>query len=227
MATSKISAEATASAPEVAELPRVDDAIVVVERLYQAITGSPPPATAADEPFTPIPVEKDAAEFVTERLDRLIDAIDTISALGQPLAGGRPADGRGHPGQQGQQAQQAQPGAASARAATEAAWSPPLTVWEDAEGLLIHVEVPGVQRQDLRLEGEGDSLTLSGKRTTQNESKRLRLSERPLGAFWRRIILPRGTGGGEVNARLHDGVLEVRLPKPKGGTAAPRNIPIS
>jgi HSP20 family molecular chaperone IbpA len=219
--TSKSTAEATAGAAEVAELPRVDEAIVIVERLYQAITGSPPLA-APDEPYTPIPVEKDAAEFVTERLDRLIDAIDAIGAIGpigQPFAAGSPASGQDPRSQRGPRARPAQAGAPSARAAAETTWSPPLTLWEDGDGLLIHLEVPGVQRDDLQLLDEGDSLTVAGKRASEDGGKRLRTTERPLGPFWRRIILPRGTGGGEVKARLHDGVLEVRIPRPKGGAA--------
>src|SRR5260370_1160068 len=70
MPTSKSTAEATMG--EVAELPRVDDAIAGVERLYQTLTGGPPPP--AEDAYAPIPVEQDAAEFVTERLARPIDA---------------------------------------------------------------------------------------------------------------------------------------------------------
>jgi HSP20 family protein len=241
MATSKNTAEAPPAASEVAPLPRVDEAIVVVERLYQAITGSPPPATPADEPLTPLPVEKDAAEFITERLDRLLDAIDEITALGQPSPAGQPAGGhdqrnprnpqgrqarQDHRGREAQQGLAGQPGAAGLPAAV-AAWSPPLTCYEDGDGLLLQLEVPGVHRQDLQLSHDGDSLTIAGKRTPENGGKRLRLTERPLGTFWRRIILPRGTGAGEINASLRDGVLEVRIPKPKEGTATHRPISIS
>ena len=193
MPTSKITAEAPAG--EVAELPRVDEAIAGVERLYQALTGTPPPPV--EEPYAPIPVEKDAAEVVTERLDRLLDELG-------PRAG-----------------QQA-PGTVA-----EPEWSPPLTVWENGEGLLLLVEVPGVQRHDLRLADEGDSLTIQGRRTERGDGMRLRMNERPLGPFRRRIILPRGSGGGNVSARLHDGVLEIRIPKPANAAQGPRAIPIS
>ena len=136
MANTKVTAEAPAG--EVSDLPRVDEAIASVERLYQTLTGGPPPP-AAEEPYAPIPVEKDAAELVTERLDRLIDA------LGQPP--GQLDAGGDHLG-------------ASGGTAATAAWSPPITVWENAEGLLVFLEVPGVGRQDLQLSDEGDSLTV-------------------------------------------------------------------
>src|SRR5579864_4190781 len=119
MATSKVNLETTVA--EVADLPRIDEAIASVERLYQALTGSQAPPTS-EEPDAPIPVEKDAAEFVTERLDRLIDALG--QSLGQPGAQGEPA---GTP-------------------ATETAWSPPIAVWENADGLMVHLDVPGVSR---------------------------------------------------------------------------------
>ncbi|HXO39919.1 MAG TPA: Hsp20/alpha crystallin family protein [Thermoanaerobaculia bacterium] len=202
MANTKVTAEAPAA--EVSDLPRVDEAIAGVERLYQTLTGNPPPPQA-DEPYTPIPVEKDAAELVTERLDRLIDALG--QPFGQLDAGG---DQLGAPG-----------GAAAP------AWSPPITVWENTEGLLVLLEVPGVHRQDLQLSDEGDSLTVKGRRSTEADGLRLRMTERPLGPFKRRIILPRGSGGGDLSARLQNGVLEIRIPKPKSSASGHRTIPIA
>ena len=71
------------------------------------------------------------------------------------------------------------------------AWVPPLAVWEDGQGLLVSIEVPGVERQDLRLDDDGDSLTVSGQRRTESDGLRLRMTERPFGPFRRRIVLPR------------------------------------
>jgi HSP20 family protein len=183
MPTNKVTAEAATATAEVMELPRMDEAIAGVEQLYEALTGSPPPPPA--EEASPIPVEKDAAEFVTERLDRLIEA------LGQPVS-----------------------------RTQEAAWSPPITVWEDGEEMLISLEVPGVARQDLQVFDDGLGLTVSGRRPALHDGMRLRLTERPLGPFRRRILLPRGTGGGEMNARLRDGVLEIRVPRSKAAQSA-------
>jgi HSP20 family molecular chaperone IbpA len=203
MATSKVSAEAATG--EITDLPRIDEAIASVERLYQALTGSQAPP-ASEEPDAPIPVEKDAAEFVTERLDRLIDALG--QSLGQPGAAGVE-------------------GAPPSPQPAETAWSPPITVWENAEGLLVQLDVPGVSRQELQLSDEGDSLTVQGQRKADNDGLRLRMTERPLGPFRRRIILPRGAGGGDLQARLREGVLEIRIPKPKKPAAGQRTISIS
>jgi HSP20 family protein len=175
---------------EITELPRVDEAIAEVERLYESLTGSPPPP--AEAASSPLPVEKDAAEAIAERLDRLLEA------LGQPA---------GHPG--------------------ETPWSPPITVWEDGAGLLLRLEVPGVSRRDLQLLDDGDSLTVTGRRAAANDGMRLRLTERPLGPFQRKILLPRGASGGELSARLHDGVLEIHIPKPATGAGGPHAVPVS
>ena len=87
--------------------------------------------------------------------------------------------------------------------------------------------MPGVNRQDLQLSDEGDSLTVKGRRSTEVDGLRLRMTERPLGPFKRRIILPRGSGGGDLVARLHDGVLEIRISRPKSSTSGHRAIPIA
>lgn len=51
----------------------VDEAIAGVERLYRVVTGRTPPPS--DDTYAPIPVERDPAEVVAERVDRLLDAL--------------------------------------------------------------------------------------------------------------------------------------------------------
>jgi HSP20 family protein len=179
MPTTKSTAELE---PEIAELPRVDEAISSVERLYETLTGSPAPPPVNDE-STPIPVERDAAEFLSERLDRLIDA------LGQPT---RP----------------------------EPTWSPLLSVWEEAKGLLVALEVAGITKQDIKVIDEGQSLLVTGERKPSGDGLRLQMSERPIGPFRRQILLPRGVSGADATARLHDGLLEIRIPKSASSSGA-------
>ncbi len=75
---------ATAAATtEGAAIPilQVDEAIGNVERLYQVLTGQPPPPEA-DRGQTPIPVERDPAEFVQDQLDRLLRALERPGVAG-------------------------------------------------------------------------------------------------------------------------------------------------
>jgi len=185
MATAK---NPTESATAVLEMPRVDEAIAGVERLYQNLTGSPPPPPAQED-SSPIPVELDPAEFLTERLERLIDAL-------APNSG------------------------------SESTWSPPLTLWEDGHELALVLDLAGVDKQDIRLVDEGESLVLSGQRRVSYDGKTLRMSERPLGPFKRTILLPRGVSGSEASASFHDGVLEIRIPR-SGSAAESRSIVVA
>jgi HSP20 family protein len=54
---------------------QVDEAIGSMERLYTALTGKTPPAPG-EQAYAPIPVERDAAEFVGEQIERLRSALD-------------------------------------------------------------------------------------------------------------------------------------------------------
>ena len=156
------------------------------------MTGGPPPLPS-EEAYSPIPVEKDAAEFVTERLDRLIDALGATGAAG----------------------------------AMETIWSPPMTVWEDADHLMVCLDMAGVDRKDLKVSEDGESLSVSGLRAATQDGMSLRMSERPLGPFRRKILLPRRAAGAELTARLHDGILEIRIPRPKVGVAGSRPLRIA
>ena len=153
----------------------IDPIIASLERVYQAVTGASAPS-ATEEAYAPIPVERDPGEYVSQRLEMLLET------LRQPA-----------------------PAAAS--------WSPPLTVWESEQEMVLSVDLPGVKRRDLELELEADVLTVRGRRPADHDGARLRMSERPLGPFERRVLLPPRIDRSAPRARLEDGVLEVRLGK--------------
>ncbi len=52
----------------------VDEAIAGIERLYETLAGGPPPAGGQTD--TPIPVERNPSEFVAERLEHLLRALE-------------------------------------------------------------------------------------------------------------------------------------------------------
>jgi HSP20 family protein len=149
------------------------------------------------EASAPIPVERDPAEFVREQLDRLYEAL-----AGWPAAGAMPA----------------------------AVWSPRLSAWETDEELVVLLDLPGVPRDQIELSIEGTSLLVEGQRLTSLEggkSGRLRISERPLGRFTRRILLPPAAAAAEPLAQLRDGVLEIRLAKAEPSRAGRREIRVA
>ncbi|XP_066337752.1 21.9 kDa heat shock protein-like [Miscanthus floridulus] len=85
---------------------------------------------------------------------------------------------------------------------------------ETPEAHVILVDVPGVRREDVKVEVEENSrvLRVSGERRADEEKE----GERAVGRFWRRFRMPTGADVDSVSARLEDGVLTVTVPKVAG-----------
>jgi HSP20 family protein len=91
---------------------------------------------------------------------------------------------------------------------------------------LLELDVPGLQNKDLELTTRGGQLTVSGERKLQEpEGGRLRHRERRAWRFTRTVRLPADVDAENVDAKLVDGVLTLRLPtRPE---AQPRRIEIN
>jgi HSP20 family protein len=92
---------------------------------------------------------------------------------------------------------------------------------------VLRADLPGMTRDDVKLEIEENVLTVSGERRTEhaeNEQGFYRL-ERAFGTFSRSLTLPKGVDGDAVTASFTDGVLEVHVPKP--AQAKPRRVEIA
>jgi len=93
--------------------------------------------------------------------------------------------------------------------------SPRIDLHEDNGELCLHADLPGMQAQDLDVRVDGDVLTISGERKSeQNRNERdYHVMERSRGRFQRSIQLPFSPNPDEVRAEVRHGVLEVRIPK--------------
>jgi HSP20 family protein len=98
-----------------------------------------------------------------------------------------------------------------------AAWSPPMVVWEDTCITVACLDLPGVKRSEIEVVDEGGVITVTGQRQPAYGGHRLQLAERPLGAFRRQILLPRGAQ--LQSAKLQEGVLELHIAKEAPGGA--------
>lgn len=105
-------------------------------------------------------------------------------------------------------------------AATETAspggWVPATDVVDVGHALLIQVEVAGVAAADLRVEVEGATVRIVGKRKlTFPTSSRIRFHclERQEGSFVRQVELFEPVNVGKARVRLAHGLLTVELPK--------------
>ncbi|TML09199.1 MAG: Hsp20/alpha crystallin family protein [Actinobacteria bacterium] len=96
-------------------------------------------------------------------------------------------------------------------------WIPAMDLVETDEHYVLTADLPGLSQEDISLEFEGDVLTLSGERKTEQAERKegyYRL-ERATGSFSRSLTLPEGIDPGAVTATFDKGVLEVRIPKPE------------
>jgi HSP20 family protein len=95
-------------------------------------------------------------------------------------------------------------------------FNPPLEVLERDNQLVIRAEVPGVTKDQLRVDVEDGQLVISGERKNDFEEKKGEVyrSERSYGRFARVVALPEGTDVDQAKASFSNGVLEITLPAP-------------
>ena len=94
-------------------------------------------------------------------------------------------------------------------------WAPMVDVIEDEKEYLIKVELPEVQKDDVKVTVENGTLTISGERKAEKEQKgrKFHRVERYYGRFERTFGIPDDAEQDKVNAEFKDGVLRVRLAK--------------
>lgn len=100
-------------------------------------------------------------------------------------------------------------------------------VFDDDRALIVRLEVPGMRREDFRIELTGDTLSVQGEKRFDRESKRggYHVVQCAYGSFRRDIRLPVAVRPDRAEARYRDGVLRIALPKAEG--AAMRRLSIS
>jgi HSP20 family protein len=86
---------------------------------------------------------------------------------------------------------------------------------------LIRTELPGVKKEQLRIDAEPGRLILSGERSQDVERKGTNYyrSERRYGSFRRVVLLPEGADAEQSRATFNDGVLEITIPIPQPKTS--------
>lgn len=96
-------------------------------------------------------------------------------------------------------------------------WSPQVELVQRGDKLVVRADLPGVKKDDLKIEVQDDVLTLSGERREEHEENQEGYyhSERSYGRFYRAIPLPEGVNADQVDATFTDGVLEVAIATPR------------
>ena len=101
---------------------------------------------------------------------------------------------------------------------------PLMDVFESEDALLIHTDMPGVQKEDLEVDLEGDTLVLKGTWRKESETKGSDTSGVEY-TFKRDIRLNRQVDVDGVSATLQDGLLSLALPWAK--SPEPRRISVN
>jgi HSP20 family protein len=110
---------------------------------------------------------------------------------------------------------------------TRGAWVPPVDIYEnDKHELVIKAELPDVDRNDINLRVENNTLTISGEKKMETEVKenQYRRVERSYGPFSRSFTLPQTVDANNIGAEYKNGILTVRLPLRE--EAKPRQITV-
>jgi HSP20 family protein len=107
-------------------------------------------------------------------------------------------------------------------------WAPEIDVFERDNRLVTKVDLPGLKKEDVKVEVTDGYLTISGERKSETEEKKDNVyrRERSYGTFYRAVALPEGVKLEDVKASFANGVLEVSVPLPAEAEAKPRNVPI-
>jgi HSP20 family protein len=95
----------------------------------------------------------------------------------------------------------------------DGAWLPAADVVETDSAYVIEVELPGVRREDVDVELNGDELVVTGEVKERKREGLFRRRTRRVGEFEFRITLPGYRRDGDIEASMAYGVLTVYVPK--------------
>jgi len=110
---------------------------------------------------------------------------------------------------------------------TTASFVPAVDIYEDAQKVVLKLEVPGIEEKDLDVRVENHTLTVKGERKFEAEEKEQNFHriERRYGSFYRAFTLPSTVDTENVKAGYTAGVLKLELAKK--AEAQPKQIKIN
>jgi HSP20 family protein len=96
-------------------------------------------------------------------------------------------------------------------------WSPRLEMYERDGKLTVTADLPGVKKEDVKVEVDQDAIVIQGQRRQEQSTPEQGYyrSERSYGSFYRTIPLPEGVDPSTANATFRDGVLHITLQAPQ------------
>ncbi len=94
-------------------------------------------------------------------------------------------------------------------------FTPKVDVIENETSYEVQVAVPGLNKEDFKIEVNDNYLTVSGERkfTNEKKDKNFHSIETQYGSFSRSFTLPENVDGTKINAKYNNGILELTIPK--------------
>ncbi len=99
---------------------------------------------------------------------------------------------------------------------TEAAFSPACEISETETHYQMSVDLPGIKKEDVKIELNDNTLTISGERKSEKKAgdeRNVKYVEKYYGTFTRSFTLPTTVDTEKIEARYEDGVLSLEIPK--------------
>jgi HSP20 family protein len=92
---------------------------------------------------------------------------------------------------------------------------PKVDIYETDKSFELHVAVPGMSKEDFKLDLNENYLTISGERkfTKERKENHFQSIETQFGSFSRSFALPDNVDAAKISAKYNNGILEVTLPK--------------
>lgn len=96
-----------------------------------------------------------------------------------------------------------------------AVWMPMTDVYENDDNFQLKVDLPGVNKDDLKISFKDGELSISGERKQEIEEKKGKYHriERTFGKYYRSFSLPKSIKSDKIDAEFKDGQLTVTIPK--------------
>lgn len=105
-------------------------------------------------------------------------------------------------------------------------WNPAVDIAEQENEYVVNVELPGMNKDDVKITLESNVLTIRGEKKQEKESKQgnYHRAERAYGSFQRSFTLPTTVKSDRIDATYKDGILTITLPKVE--EAKPKQIEV-
>jgi HSP20 family protein len=107
-----------------------------------------------------------------------------------------------------------------------AIWSPLTDISEDEDNFVLKLDLPGIKKEDVKINYENGQLSISGERKQESEKKSSKFHrvERSYGKYYRSFTLPSKIKEDKIDAEFKDGQLSITVPKSE--EAKPKQIEV-